>query len=234
MTSNIQKKREKNYALQMSVALGDSWQVEFPPDEAEWPDLIVHDAENNSFGLEVREITKDKEFRQGSKLRAKEGKNIKIIQELAERYYQCSNIPIKVGVLGALECQSELVNKLVAFTESNREWTYDRIEIGVDTVLHVTILPSEVGKYTRWAQVNDRVGWVKKIGVSDLSPVVAKKEQNLDKYRSHINDVRLMLVADPTFSSGMVSWIEDSGVLNSKFDEVYLFVCPNKVHRINS
>ena len=126
------------------------------------------------------------------------------------------------------------MNKLVAFTESNREWTYDRIEIGVDTVLHVTILPSEVGKYTRWEQVNDRVGWVKKIGVSDLSPIVAKKEQNLDKYRSHINDVRLMLVADPTFSSGMVSWIEDSGVLNSKFDEVYLFVCPIKVHRINS
>jgi hypothetical protein len=41
-----------------------------------------------------------------------------------------------------------------------------------------------------------------------------------------------MLVADPTYSSGMVSFGGAKSSVHSAFDEIYLFIYPNEVHKI--
>jgi len=54
MTTEVQKAREMNYAMQLAGAMDKNWEIEFPPNESEWPDLLIHDG-TQQFGLEIRE-----------------------------------------------------------------------------------------------------------------------------------------------------------------------------------
>lgn len=83
MTTNIQKIKEKIIGEQLLHSLGKSWTISFPPNEEEWPDLIVN-AGGETFGLEIREFTNDDELRKDSQRRAVESRNIQKLGQLAD------------------------------------------------------------------------------------------------------------------------------------------------------
>jgi hypothetical protein len=60
MTSDLQKSKEMMFASQLALTLGLEWNIELPLNEDEWSDLIINEG-SRKFGLEIREITKDKE-----------------------------------------------------------------------------------------------------------------------------------------------------------------------------
>lgn len=213
--------------------MGKSWKIEFPPNEIEWPDLLVSEG-SKTFGIEVREITKDKETKKGSKRRATESRNRQKINDLIKNYYAESKVPIKVNILGPIDEGDNLLVKLISFAGSSDVWKSDRIEINPKLHIHVTRLPDEVGQYTHWDHVGDRVGWVRKIDSEYIMPFVLEKEKRISKYKTHFEDVRLLLVADRTFSSGMLEMQEGDKKIKSLFSELYLFEYPYKVHTFSS
>ncbi len=233
MTTDIQKKREMLYASQLAKALGCDWTIDFPPNEREWPDLVVREGDYQ-FGLEIREITKDEETKKGSKRRAKESRNNKMIQKLADHYYQQSNIPLKVGILGNIDNEIEILEALMEFAGISEDWSNLRIETKNGSIIYAIRLPAERGIYTRWVYVDDRVGWVREIDSEFLTPFVIEKGRKVLKYKKHLNDIQLLLVADPTYSSGQVSFSGSKMDIKSEFSEIYLLVYPNEVRRTNS
>lgn len=234
MTSISQKVKERMYANQLASILNKRWIFEFPPDELEWPDLIVFE-NSEKFGLEIREITNDSETRKGSKKREKESINNKIVQNLVEDYYKKSTTPIRVGILGDIDNRLDILQKLLEFSKKNEEWSSERIELNKGkTILYVSVLPNSIGKYTRWELVDDHVGWVREVESSFIRPYLIEKEKNIKKYKTHLNDVRLLLVADPTYSSGMLSFTDRHIFLETEFNEIYFLVYPNRVVRTNN
>ncbi len=233
MTTNLQKQREINYASQLAKALKCNWSIEFPADELEWPDLLVRDGDEQ-FGLEIREITKDKETKKGSKRRANESRNNKMVKNIADSYYQQASIPIKVGILGNINNELEILESLLLFVIDSNEWDHLRIDTKNGSIIYVTHLPEEIGIYKRWEYVDDRVGWVRKIDSKFLAPFVIEKGKKISKYKIHLSDIRLLLVADPTYSSGQLSFTDSKIEVGSEFSEIYLLVYPNEVHCANS
>jgi hypothetical protein len=233
MTTDIQKEREKAYASQLARTLECEWFIDFPPDELEWPDLVVNEGEHR-FGIEIREITKDKETRKGSVRRANESLNNKKVQKLAGRYYEKSNIPLKIGILGNIDNEDEILGTLLEFVSDSDDWSNLRIETKNGSIIYATRLPAEIGIYKRWEYVDDRVGWVREIDSNYLIPFVTEKEKKTPKYKKHLSDIRLLLVADPTYSSGQISFIDSKIGIKSEFSEVYLLVYPNEAHYTNS
>jgi hypothetical protein len=233
MTTNIQKEKEFIFAHQLATSLGEDWVISFPPDELEWPDLIVNDGVNN-FGLEVREFTKDQESKKGSKLRESESKNRSLVAKLARKYYQQSEVPIKVNILRDISNEHQILSALIEFSRTHNAWDSDRLDLDGVTIIQVTRLPDELGQYSHWKYLDDRIGWVRRIGISEIALLITEKEKKLKKYRTHLEDVRLMLVADPTFSSGMISFECEGLIASSDFNEVYLLIHPNDVHKLFS
>lgn len=213
--------------------MGENWNIEFPPNESEWPDLLVSDG-SGRFGLEVREITKDTETKKGSKSKASESRNSRRVQELIESYYAVSSVPLSVGILGEFDDGAGIVEALVGFVESSEVWEHGRLDLGHDLKIHTTRLPAEVGRYANWKNVSDRVGWVREVEWEYIRPFVAEKEARIGKYKTHLKDVRLLLVADRTYSSGMLEFPEGGFKIETAFDEIYLMEYPNKVHLMGS
>lgn len=233
MTTDAQKNKEMNYAIQLAEAMGKSWEIEFPPNEDEWPDLLISDGIQH-FGLEVREITKDPETRKGSKRKANESRNSQKVQTLAESYYENFRIPLKVEILGEFDDNERIIEALIKFANGSQDWSSERIELDYDLKIYVTRLPDKAGKYTRWENVDDRVDWVREVDLEFVRPFVAEKEARIGKYRTHINDVRLLLVADRTCSSGMLEFQGGGLKLETAFNKVYVLEYPSKVHLICS
>jgi hypothetical protein len=233
MTTDLQKEREMVYASQLAKTLGCNWAIEFPVNEREWPDLLVRDGDQQ-FGLEVREITKDKETKKGSKRRANESRNNQMIQKLADSYYQQASISIKVGILGNIDNEMEILESLIQFVSDSNEWDNLRIETKNRSIIYATHLPEEVGIYKRWEYVDDRVGWVREIDSEFLTQFVTEKGQKISKYKIHLSDIRLLLVADPTYSSGQLSFTDSKIDVKSEFSEIYFLVYPNEVYRSSS
>jgi hypothetical protein len=230
MTTTIQKRREMIYASQLAKQLGNDWSFEYPADELEWPDIVAREV-GHYFGLEIREISKDKETKKGSKRRANESRNKKMIQEIADRYYQNSNIPMKVQFLGNIDNGKEILEALMVFISCTEDWSDQRIATISGSIIYATRLPAEIGIYKRWEYVDDKVGWARKIDSNFLIPFVTEKEKRIMNYKKHLNDIRLLLVADPTYSSGQISFMGSNIDIKSEFSEIYLLVYPNEVHR---
>lgn len=233
MTTDVQKEREINYAIQLADAMGENWNVECPPNEAEWPDLLINDGVRQ-FGLEVREITKDIETRKGSRHKASEGRNLQKVRALVENYYEISSVPLKVEILGKFGDGELIKDALIRFANVSRDWDSERIDLDCDLKVYVTRLPKDAGRYTRWKNVSDRVGWVRKVDLDFVWNFVSEKEARIRKYKTHIKDVRLLLVADRTYSSGMLEFVGGSLNIETEFNEIYVLECPNKVHFVCS
>ena len=97
---------------------------------------------------------------------------------------------------------------LIQFVSESNEWDNLKIETENRSIVYATHLPEEVGIYKRWEYVDDRAGWVKEIDNEFLAQFVTEKGQKISKYKIHLSDIRLLLVADPTYSSGQLSFID--------------------------
>ena len=94
MTRERQKQYEILYAESFVKNMGYDWTVEVPPNEDDWPDLLIKTS-NDIFGLEVRDIYVD-ENRRGSTEKRDESFRQKLLSDLAVKYYAKKKYPIRL------------------------------------------------------------------------------------------------------------------------------------------
>jgi hypothetical protein len=235
MTRESQKKEELNFAKKAGELLGERWNIDESPNENDWPDLVISDV-NQKFGLEVRNLYKD-EIKSGSSLREIESIRASNLVRLSEAYYKISNIPISLNILGDINRKgvSEVANilkeKAESLSEQNElDFKIDQFEIK----FYITRLPMSFGQYNRWQNVGDYVGWVSELLFQKIQSAISIKESKLDKYRSNIEDVRLLLVVNRMKNSGRVKLPGNISDITSSFNVVYLMLYPEKIVRVHS
>lgn len=101
MTRPAKKSLEKLFAEKAGELLNESWKVDFSPNKNTFPDLIVT-TKLGQFELEVTEIYSDGLRSKGSKNKANEINNQKIINKLANDYYKSENPSICAKFSGDL------------------------------------------------------------------------------------------------------------------------------------
>ena len=104
MTRERQKQYEILYAESFVKNMGYDWTVEVPPNEDDWPDLLIKTS-NDIFGLEVRDIYVD-ENRRGSTEKRDESFRQKLLSDLAVKYYAKKKYPIRLEIRGPLDKDS--------------------------------------------------------------------------------------------------------------------------------
>lgn len=233
MTRESQKKEELSFAKKAGELLGETWSINQSPNEEDWPDLIVSGV-NGKFGLEIRNLFKD-EDRVGSELRELESIRSSNLKKLYEAYYEISNIPISLKVLGDIDKKE--VSAIAKFLKEKAELLSDqnRLDFEVDEFeakFYISRIPLSFGKYKRWQSVSDNVGWVSKLEIPLIKNAITVKESKIDKYRSNINDVRLLLVINRVKNSGRAEIPDNILNIDTSFNEVYLMMYPERIVRV--
>lgn len=230
MTRQRQKEEEKAFVKRAGDLLGENWNILEPPDEHEWPDLLV-ETDTGSFGIEVRKLYTD-ESTKGSPNRTAESLRIQQLNKVAALYYKNGSPAIRVQFYGNPENPTGLANDLASTVYSMKIWEQKKITYNCQQRMYVTRLPIEFGKYTRWIIVSDRVGFVGVIESSIVQRVIHEKSENLERYQAHIKDIRLLLVSDRTFNSGKNSFSNIDKLKTEGFDHVYLLSFPDELSQI--
>jgi hypothetical protein len=232
MTRARQKVEERLYAEKASFLLGRSWCINDPPNEDEWPDLLVNDGDQD-FGLEVRNLYPD-EGVTGSSKRAGESKRVKQLRKAADCYYQNNLTAVNVKIFGDLGDPAKLAQNVAEAVESLRVWQQKKVRLGTGRWMYVSRLPDECGKYKRWILLSDAVGWVGHADSAMVQQAVFKKSVNLPKYKRHLEKISLLLVCDRTLNSGKFRFDNVKGLGTAGFEYVYLFSCPDQLIKISA
>jgi hypothetical protein len=197
-------------------------------DEREAPDFILRD-EVGLVGLEVVQIFKDSSPT-GSPAKKIEGRRQAVLMDLAKKYYAGGGGPLMVTALmpGASLGDLDRLARRLRQRRSLRPWTQTQLTICREgTRLYVTALPDEAGQYRLWRCASSAVGWVRPSCEALVAAAVAAKAAKLPSYRSAAGRVALLLVADSTRASGMVTWSHRDVVAASHgFDAVYFYRHP--------
>ena len=237
MTRNCQKKQELESAKCTSNLLNEEWCIKEPPNETEWPDLVIRHNEQR-FGLEVRNIFLDEKAsgsllkKSGSSLKKGESHRAMLLKKLSEMYYEKSNIPLAIHIAGELkkELLAELLEHIIKeVVLLSVDYKRKRVVINNrKTKIYLFRLPDEMGKYERWLYIDDSVGWVSRLSNEYIEKVVNEKEAKADKYLANISSVRLLLVLDTAKNSGRAEIPTELPVVSDKFEMVYLLSCREK------
>lgn len=227
MTRQIQKQSEILYAKNLSKDMGYNWSVEIPPNEDDWPDLLIKTA-NDVFGLEVRDMYVD-ESRKGSVEKRDESFRIDLLKELANKYYEKKDVPILLEMQGPFH--KEHVDKILEYIISTdfQEWETIEHDISIDankTTLFVERLPITFRAYSRWSCMDDTIGWVERISEGKIEKLVKEKSMNINKYRKNINKVSLLIVANRINNSGKLLLEKKRKINTHGFDRVYFYMHP--------
>ncbi len=218
------------FAEYTSNLLNEEWSINQPPNESEWPDLLVNH-NGRSFGLEVRCIFLD-EKASGSTLKKNESHRQMLLKQLALMYYENFDIPLAINISGALreELLSEIlshITKEIVFLND-----YERKRVVANnrkTKIYLHRLPDKIGKYEFWRYIGDNVGWVSRLSSLEIQKFINEKEAKADKYLTNIASVRLLLVLDRTKNSGRAEIPAELSVYSNKFEMVYLLSYPERV-----
>ena len=108
------------------------------------------------------------------------------------------------------------------------------LEPSRECVLFVTKLPAQYNGYKEWVYIKDKVGWVGKLDDELIQEKVIEKSKKLDKYIKNIQDVRLLLVCNPSFNSGKFEYTQTIPIDHKGFKEIYFLSNPNIVKKIGS
>ena len=230
MTTKYQKSLEMMYATKAGDLLDESWKVEPSPNEVSWPDMIVT-TESGKFGLEVREIYPDESIK-GSSRKANEMNNLKNIKKLAGAYYENKSSSINADFLGDISKHDQLLNSIIREVGQLSEFEQKRFEPYNGCVIYIRKLPDQLGKYTKWNYVSDKVGFVKSIDKGVIERAVVEKATNLPKYAENILDVRLLLVSNRIFNSTKYRLDNDIICDAHGFNKVYYLSYPETVWQI--
>lgn len=230
MTRSAQKQREIAYAVKAGELLEEEWQVDLPPDESNWPDLVIT-GRLGAFGLEVRELYLD-ETTKGSPKKAREAHSRRAMHDLARAYYRDNSAPISVQLLGRIPADDEVLRLLANETKRLRTWEQRRIDVGSGCVAYMRKLPDSCRNYSTWHFASNHVGWVATIDKRLLEDIIIGKAARLGRYRKHIPDVRLLIVSDRLYNSGMARLSAPMKCHPRGFDAVYYLSFPETVWRI--
>ena len=231
------KLRERFFLEEFFEAAGKSLQI---VEERETPDFILRN-EGGDYGVELAEVFKDRRSSGPKGKLASPGKDLEsqrsaYLRQMSSDYYARGGRPIQVQALLPdgfdFPPQSQVVECLLA-DRPTQVWEQRRIEFGPAAILYLTALPEEVGNYSRWTPVNNSVGWRRQTRLDDLQEVVRAKSGKLADCRRVCERVVLLLHADGTRASGMISWSADFSPIEScGFDEVWLYLHPGDAWRL--
>ena len=231
MTRLRQKAEEILYAQCAGVLMESAWNINNPPNEEEWPDLLVNDGGQN-FGLEVRKLYPDEGYR-GSSKRAGEGERARQLKEAADIYYQEYPISVQVKIYGTPGDPNKFVEDIAGSIASLHLWQPKKIDLDDERWMYLCRLPDECGAYKRWTVLSDIVGWVGHIDSAVVQQAINKKSANLPKYESYLEKVSLLLVCDRTLNSGKRLFSNVKGLNTVGFECVYLFSYPDQLIKIS-
>ncbi|MDH4226257.1 MAG: hypothetical protein OEV59_00685 [Deltaproteobacteria bacterium] len=235
MTRKRQKEEEVFYAQAAGKLLCANWDITEPLNEKEWPDLVVK-SDKGEFGLEVRHIFSD-ESDSGSIKKQSESKSRGVVEELANAYYRSEDklaVPIKAQFLGDIDNEEELLSCIVENVKGMAELEQKRCEPYKGCVVYIRRLPDMWKKEREWVYVPDKVGWVRTVDRVSVESIIREKAENLPKYKMHMKDVRLLLVADRMFDSGKIYFPSDFSCDIGGFKVVYCFSYPENIKAIIS
>jgi len=228
MTRLSQKQIEVLYAESLSEKMGYNWKVEIPPDERNWPDLLIHTS-RGSFGLEVCGLYID-DNRKGSSARRGESFRQKLLKELTVNYYSKTDIPIFLKIKGpfAKETTSAILDYLLV--TDFQEWKTVEHDLTIHgdktTKLFIERLPRSFANYNRWIYMDDRIGWVKRIRDDDIENIARDKSLNLHKYKKNINKVSLLIVSNRINNSGRLLLDKHRKINTYAFNKVFYYMHP--------
>ncbi|MCF6149292.1 MAG: hypothetical protein E3K37_11625 [Candidatus Kuenenia sp.] len=227
MTRPIQKQFEIYYADSLAKAMGYNWIISTPPNETDWPDLLIQTPADN-FGLEVRDIFVD-EHSNGSFEKRSESFRQKLLNQLSAKYYEKKNSPILLEVSGPFD--NKIAESILSYLLSIdfQEWKkieHDIILNGTKTRLYVDGLPSSFANYNRWRYIDDNIGWVQRISDIDVEIITKDKSLNIIKYKKNNNKVSLLIVANRIKNSGKLLLEKNSQINTHGFDKVFFYMHP--------
>ncbi|MBI2916752.1 MAG: hypothetical protein HYY01_02055 [Chloroflexi bacterium] len=228
MTRKRQKIEERLFAERAIALLGEHWTIREPPNEREWPDLLV-DTATGSFGLEVRKLYPD-EASGGSAKRAAESLHARRLTEVAVRYYAGGAPPARVQFYGLPP--TTLASDLASMVPSMQTWEHKKVTYDSQRWMHVCRLPAELAKYSRWDILTDSIGWVGVIDSSVVQRAIQEKFANLAQHKMHVEDVRLLLACDRTRNSGKLLFGDLPGIEDAGFPHIYLLSFPDQLVQI--
>jgi hypothetical protein len=231
MTQQSQKILEQRYAIGASKELNENWHITIPPDEKNWPDLVV-EYNGNEFGLEVREVFLD-EKRKGSQNKADEIRNERDLRALVEYYYSKISLPIKADFSGDIAKKETIGDSIIENVKGLTE--FERININPYPGCKVSILklPLELVLYDRWEYLSDLVGWVRKIDKKNIELIIEEKAKKLPKYLKNLSGVSLLLVSNRIKNSGKIDLEENIIVRSFGFKKIYFYSSPFTIKVIN-
>jgi hypothetical protein len=231
MTRQSQKNEEMQFAQKAGELLGETWGIKESPNEKEWPDLMILN-ETIKFGLEVRSIFKD-EGQSGSELKKLESFRVDCLKKLSQAYYRITDIPIMLRIRGDLKKSD--IERIALFLKKKAEFMREdeNLDIEVGVKLYITRLRMQLENYNRWQNVNDYVGWVSEFMRENIERSIRAKESKIEKYRKNVSDIRLLLVLNRNKNSGRAELEDNIGEFDSKFNEIYVMLYPEKIHRLN-
>ncbi len=206
MTSDSQKRDERNFVLKASQLLNNSWEI---LEQREKPDFIIKEG-TLTFGLEVRELfLNENKNKGGSSAKQTEQHRSRKLEKFAHSFEEKSDLALHVRLLrkpdagNISECElKELHQALMAENLGSRETGYQtRFLLRCGTKVWVT---KEF--HSRWYVVNDRVGWVSQDPFELIQTAINTKGGKLDTYRKNVgSDIRLLLVANHLNNSGKIT-----------------------------
>lgn len=235
MTRRLQKRRERNFVEEAARLLGKRWDIGV---DRENPDFLV--LENGQrFGLEVTQIFIGPQDDAGSSLKAGESKTQRTLSRLQSQYEAIENIPLTVKFVGNMEADNlaTLVPALLAKDLPSKSVRYQfvhdtTIEHPARARLRVYVTKAHS---PNWYSVNDRIGFVDCNPHRIIADAIAKKANELPRYKESAgDDIRLLLVADRISNSGKLLLEEGAQFQFHGFKAVYLFPYPEGVVDLKS
>ncbi len=162
------------------------------------------------------------------------------LAEVKRLYYESCKIPITVDFVGSLprgaDEKKRITEQLIDIAETTEEHkAKDRYELGNGIVAYVRRISKEFAArgVSRWSFASNHVGWRKSITRAMLEAVIQPKCAKLKKYKIVSEKIFLLIHADKTWQSGMVSFDNDGSVISaSGFEAIYLYTHPDRAIRL--
>ena len=258
MTRAPQKQEECIFAMTAANLLGVQWKL-IPCDQSSGgPDFIVRE-DSNWFVLEVCQIFKGGiSKKKGSILKEKAARTQQLIDDIREMYESAAgNVPLYVRFLCDIDedDKHEIFQKLLDMNLKEKSFPYsedlDWMHGSRSLKISVKRLPDDFGRDRMprrdWFNINDSIGTVEK-NSSKILKTIKKKSKKIANYKNYVANVanvayemgledpenckiRLLIVADHTWSCGFVNPKIDRGINLRGFDDVYFFPYPDEKPR---
>lgn len=213
---------ERRWAEEASRLLSKDWALS---DDREEPDFVVTEGKE-SFGLEITLAFEDLTASGQSKQRQREAFNAKRLHNLYRMWSDQSDTILSVQVLGHLRdsTQHEVIQALNENGMADRSLADPPLRMETPSGIRVF---ARVAFHPRWSQLDDGVGWVTRDAVAQAQAAITRKSSRLPSYRAAVgDDIRLLIVADHSRSSGMLE-LETIDVIDlAGFSAAYFLTFP--------